>query len=492
MNVIVPRVSVVLLISVVSASSHAFLTPLPATVDTEEPAALRSQAVHVDARSLRDGAKRGALAITLFDDLDIEVKLEAVVDEAPTAAWRGHIVGDPSGTFTLVQRDGVFAGTIVTNGRLFQIVPTPDATILREIDTTQLGGCDEVIAPVEPTSPEPLAPLTADDDGSLVDVMVLYTDDVVGAYGASGAQALVNLAITETNTAYEDSGVDHRLRLVHAEAVEADEFNTPGSLLWSLTNTWDGWLDQIHSMRNTYGADVVVLIVQNYGPCGSAYRMSSLSTGFASSAFSIVRASCATGYYTFGHEIGHNMSCTHDHDNSSSSLYPFGFGHRFGNNAYRTVMAYSPGTRILRFSNPDRTYAGYDTGVPVGQSRQAHNALAMNLTSPTVALFRASTFTDCNDNGLHDLSEIALGKLEDNDGDDIPDVCQASFILADMNCDGAVNAGDIDGFVLAVTDTAGYIGQFPECDWRHGDCTDDGLINAGDIDCFVDAVVSGG
>ncbi len=60
----------------------------------------------------------------------------------------------------------------------------------------------------------------------------------------------------------------------------------------------------------------------------------------------------------------------------------------------------------------------------------------------------------------------------------------------DLNCDGLVNNGDIDPFVLAVTDPVLYASNFPSCDIMLADCNGDGLVNNGDIDAFV-AIIGG-
>lgn len=65
------------------------------------------------------------------------------------------------------------------------------------------------------------------------------------------------------------------------------------------------------------------------------------------------------------------------------------------------------------------------------------------------------------------------------------------IIAGDMNCDGAVNNFDIDPFVLALTNPAGYVEAFPDCDLLHGDANNDGLVNNFDIDPFV-TLLSGG
>ena len=65
------------------------------------------------------------------------------------------------------------------------------------------------------------------------------------------------------------------------------------------------------------------------------------------------------------------------------------------------------------------------------------------------------------------------------------------FEIGDLNCDGAVNFGDIDPFVLAITDSVGYAATYPDCDINLADINQDGSVNFGDIDPFV-ALITGG
>jgi hypothetical protein len=114
----------------------------------------------------------------------------------------------------------------------------------------------------------------------------------------------INLAVTETNVAYSLSGVNVVLRLVHVAFdtyVEAstDAFHTA---LYALRNRTDGKLDQAHSLRRTYGADVVALMIDDEQYCGLSFTGPSINN-----MFSVIAWNCATGYYTFGHEIGHNL-----------------------------------------------------------------------------------------------------------------------------------------------------------------------------------------
>jgi hypothetical protein len=71
----------------------------------------------------------------------------------------------------------------------------------------------------------------------------------------------------------------------------------------------------------------------------------------------------------------------------------------------------------------------------------------------------------------------------------VEDVTLVWQVLGDLNCDGAINAFDIDPFVLALVDAASYAAAFPDCDMLNGDINGDGVVNAFDIDPFVALLV---
>lgn len=55
----------------------------------------------------------------------------------------------------------------------------------------------------------------------------------------------------------------------------------------------------------------------------------------------------------------------------------------------------------------------------------------------------------------------------------------------DLNCDFAVNFGDINPFVLALTNPSAYAATFPDCDIQTGDIDANGIVDFGDINPFV-------
>jgi hypothetical protein len=163
----------------------------------------------------------------------------------------------------------------------------------------------------------------------------------------------------------------------------------------------DGYMDNVHTLRNTYKADLVSLFVANGGAyCGMAYIMTTVATTFASNAFSVVDKDCATGYYSFGHEMGHNMGARHDRyvDGTDNSPYKYNHGYYYSPGKWRTVMAYNDGcsaagvscTRIAYWSNPNKFYNGVAMGVSSTSASAADNRTTLNNTAYTVANFRAS------------------------------------------------------------------------------------------------------
>ncbi len=241
----------------------------------------------------------------------------------------------------------------------------------------------------------------------MIDVLVVYTAAALtGAGGTTAMNALIQLAINETNQSYINSNITQRVRLVHSEQVAYTETGnlcdgTGNSDLYRLQNPSDGYMDNVHTLRNTYGADVVVLLVENGGSyCGCGFIQAVVSASFENYAFVTVARNCATGYYSFGHEMGHLMGARHDWyvDSTNNSPYTYNHGYVYKQNRWRTIMAYNDDcsnsgyncTRIQYWSNPLVTYGGVPTGVAEGSPNAADNRKTLNNTACTVANFRQS------------------------------------------------------------------------------------------------------
>jgi len=219
----------------------------------------------------------------------------------------------------------------------------------------------------------------------VIEVLVAYTGSAETAKGGAGnMNAMIQLAIDETNQGYQNSGINARLHLAHAAKVTyAETGKSYDTILADFAGASDGSMDEIHALRNTYAADVSVLIINQSDYCGLADAIRAT----ADTAFAIVHYDCATGYYSFGHELGHLQGARHNTEVDASTA-PFAYGHGFHNGtAWRTVMAYNctPSCpRLQYWSNPSVSYSG----VAMGTVAVEDNARVLNTTAATFATFR--------------------------------------------------------------------------------------------------------
>ena len=381
-----------------------------------------------------------ALTLNLFDD----VRLTAVVERAgPTAsgtgyALSGRIDGEP-GAVTLVVYGETVAGTVTASAGTFTIQPLGDGVhAVSQVDTSALPPPGEPLSP--PPAPEtpkdgpppaaasPPATGAAEDGVSTIDVAVFYTaaarDGAVTVTGVAGITGLVDLMFENANAAYQSSGVMQRIRLVSLAEVAYVESGESGTDLDRLTRRGDGIMDEVHGIRDDFGADLVHLVSDPEDVCGIAW----FNPG-ESHAFGLTGYDCEVGGYTFAHELGHNMGLNHDRYTewcadaeerpggcdivleNTPHAYSYGYVNQRAlaadateDQAWTTIMAYSwqcgdaeLSCRTLRdFSNPGNSLGGDPLGVPGAAPSQevdgpADAVRALNETRAVVAAFRETS-----------------------------------------------------------------------------------------------------
>ncbi|MHC4532099.1 MAG: reprolysin-like metallopeptidase [Planctomycetota bacterium] len=349
-------------------------------------------------------AKGGdVLHFNLFDDVSYNVVFkQRVRRSASSYTWFGEVAGRDLGVLSLAVEDDVMHANLHVPGEgVYEIRSLPDGIHeVREIDPAELLACGGGLVPGHSTGlqyyPAAEGEIEGAGDVNEVDVLVVYTPAArSGAGGTTAIKALINLAVDESNTAYQQSEIDLNLRLVHVEEVNYTESSGMGLDLDRLTDTNDGYIDSVHSLRDTYGADVVSMLVERNDAGGIAWVMQTLGSDFEDRAFSVVRRAQAAGYTnTFAHELGHNMGCAHDRDHTSVfGLYEYSHGHRFdgdGGGPFITIMSYPPGTCIRYFSNPNVIYDGNSTGVVDSED----NARSINNAGSTIENWRPTVVVD--------------------------------------------------------------------------------------------------
>jgi hypothetical protein len=216
----------------------------------------------------------------------------------------------------------------------------------------------------------------------IIDVLVMYTPQARQEAGGTAAmEAIIAQAITLSNESYKNSGLANiKLNLVHKAETKDNERQNYIDNLSFLQQDGEGVFDEVHHLREQYHADMVAMLVTSGVYCGVGYTpgtIPALQSG--DFAFSLTSINCVN-YYTFGHELGHNLGLHHDVANAPADLpYAGSYGWRWtgsNNILYRSVMAYSPGIRMPYFSNPDINHLGAATGVS-GTANNAGTLLAV-------------------------------------------------------------------------------------------------------------------
>ena len=338
------------------------------------------------------------------------------------SAFDGEIADDPKNSVIIVRNGDKLTGTIRSNGELYSLRPLRSGGhALVRVDEAKMPAdhpaaeykrlfeqaTNARLRSLRDTDAVEAAPGIAKAN-AIIRVLVAHTPSARNASG--DITGLINLAVAETNQGYSNSGVAITLQLASTVAVTYTESGSFSTDLSRFRGTTDGYMDSIHTTRNSSAADVGVLIINNSSSCGLASGIGSS----ASTAFAAVHYSCATGYYSFGHEIGDlNEANTNTlaiqrlvasatglrmtspvnpytgsiNTDPSTSPYAYGHGYRSPTSAWRTIMAYACSNncaRINYWSNPAKTYGGQ----AMGTTSTSHNQRVLNNTAATVSAFR--------------------------------------------------------------------------------------------------------
>jgi len=364
----------------------------------ESPASSSLELVTANAGVVTEKAE--SLTLNLAPGLDLRAyRTDAFVSKSGNLVWSGVIADpgavsvpfslealqfDPHNSVMLVKSGKTITGNVHYAGDWYKIRPL------------RTGGHAIVLAnpaAMPPDHPAEYANLKTirmpvrednqDKANTVIRVMVHYTSSAASASGNIGA--LIDLAVAESNQGYANSGVQITMQLATKAQVTYTQSGSFSTDLSRYRGTSDGYMDSIHTTRNTVTADVGLLVINNSSSCGLASSIGSS----ASTAFATAHWDCITGYYSFAHEIGHLQSARHDPANDPTTTpYAYGHGYQYnGSPKWRTIMAYdcSGGCpRLNYWSSPLNTY----NGQPMGTAGTNDNARVLNNTRATVAAYR--------------------------------------------------------------------------------------------------------
>ncbi|MEZ5278086.1 MAG: M12 family metallo-peptidase [Opitutaceae bacterium] len=362
------------------------------------------------------GAPDGDLIfLELFNDLVLPILLtDTGVTRSGVQLIEGTVAGQPGSRFMMTASEGAASLSIEVSPDDRYVVNWLDDGVyeIAELDPQTIPPChgpltvfldadvlaarsqqDEGVTDVR----RPTALSTLPHTPAVVDLLIVYSSDVAANYTEFAIRNKAELAVAEGNSDFERSGARVQLRLVGVAGLDYTENGSNSDGLERLRRTSDGYMDDVHQLREKVGADLVCLLQdrRDSSSSGIAYVMTEIGSRYNEDfGFSVVEYQYLTGSNTMVHEIGHNLGCQHDRENSGADgLFPFSYGYRFTSgtgSTYRTIMAYRPGSRISYFSTPLKTFGtlGDPIGIAEGQSGEADNVESLNRASFEVSNFR--------------------------------------------------------------------------------------------------------
>ena len=255
--------------------------PVPGSVAVGPPA-LRQRWANVDLERLdavRGSVREGALAglrLNMWPDAEFDAVFERTARTGDGYVLSGRLAAVRNGAATLVVNGDVVVGTVWTPGGVYDIRTVGDRQVVREVDVRTLPPLAEPMIRTYPRDTKARvahaskAEEEAVDDGSVVDILVLWTAAAgKSAGGRANVNALIDLSVAVANDSYARSGVMFRLSLVGAEQTDFPDLGD-GDLgfsraVWTFDDDQlDAIWNDVEAVRDRFGADIVTIVMDGH------------------------------------------------------------------------------------------------------------------------------------------------------------------------------------------------------------------------------------
>lgn len=387
--------------------------------------------------------KHGKIEVkdTLILDLFSDSKYKAIVEKSTLDINRSTVL-----RAKIEGLDYAYAFISTSNGKTLMTIDLPEKDaqyrlyyneqlgghLLVEVDKTKLVEVENVPSltpPVESVNDE-LTPskkkesvvgaeIVADniplsDPGPVVITLMIVYTPAAAAWAATNEGGIANTIASVMNIsqlALDNSNLGITLDLVHSAQVNYLELHSNDDL-YNLTNNNDGIMDEVHTWRNDYYADLVVLLEETGFTGGLGWLLAN-KDGSPTNGFSLTRVQQASWTYTVIHEIAHNMGA-HHHKEQNDQPGPtewwnweentWSAGWRWtgtDNGKYCSIMTYNDGqfftdgithSRVPFFSDPNIIHLG----VPAGHAVNGDNARTLRETKTVVSNYRNNPISEGN------------------------------------------------------------------------------------------------
>ena len=226
------------------------------------------------------------LRLNLFADADFEAVFERTAATASGRTLTGRLADDPLSTVALAVNGGELAGTVWGVDGIYVLRGAGGGVAIRQLNPSRMARCEgPATPPADREAPQasedgrsaasaPASSANAADDGSAIDLLVVYPSYVRQYNGGHRAmRVLIDRDVAMANEAYRISGAQLRVALAGVAEVDYEPYWHGDPLetrrpIWGdglvialreLQHPSDGYLDEVHALRDSHAADIVLM-----------------------------------------------------------------------------------------------------------------------------------------------------------------------------------------------------------------------------------------